>query len=124
MLYHHTTAPRLGPRHVDLHCGLWPIEQRQVDGVAHLAIPEIAQVQPVAAIVDWQHLGRMLGVAQRLVEIDDAVKTAAGADQLLTATRCPSHRVPGAGEERLVAERRQGGAKQFDAACLGRTAIW
>ena len=47
-------------------------------------------MQPVAAIVDWQHLGRMLGVAQRLVEIDDAVQDAAFADQWLNVTRCSS----------------------------------
>ena len=50
------------------------IKQHQVDGVAHLAIPEIARVQPVTAIVDRQHLGRTRGVAQRLIEIDDAIQ--------------------------------------------------
>ena len=44
-------------------CGYRLIEQRQVDGVAHLAITEIARVQPVAAIVQRQHLGQTLGVA-------------------------------------------------------------
>ena len=29
-----------------------------------------------------------------------------------------AYRVPGTGQERLIAERRQGGAKQFDPACL------
>src|SRR5206468_4483297 len=95
------------------------VEQRQVDGVAHRAITEIARVKPVAAIVDRQHLGRTLGVAQRLVEIDDAIEGAAGADPLVDRDTMPlAHRVPRTGQERLVAERRQGGAQQFDPTCL------
>src|SRR2546428_12720435 len=82
------------------------IDQRQVDGVTHLAIPEITRVQPVATIVDRQHLGRTLGVAQCLVEIDDAVQGAAGADPLVDRDGVPlTHGGPGAGQERLVAER-------------------
>ena len=62
----------------------------------------------------------MLGVAQRLVEIDAAVQDAAVADPIVKRDAMPlAHRVPGAGQERLVAERRQGGAQQCDPACLG-----
>src|SRR5467141_3535456 len=50
------------------------VEQRQIDGVAHRAVTQVARVEVVATIVDRQHPGRMLGIAQGLVEIDDRVE--------------------------------------------------
>src|SRR6267378_996108 len=50
------------------------VEQREIDRVAHRAVPQVARVQVVVAIVDRQHPGRMVGIAQRLVEIDDRVE--------------------------------------------------
>ena len=77
-------------------------------------------MQAVAAIVDRQHLGRTLGVAQRLVEIDDAVQDTACTDPRVDRDAMPlTHRVPGTGQERLVAEGRQGSAAQFDPTGLG-----
>src|SRR5579885_3244926 len=66
------------------------IEQRQVDRVAHRAIAAVARVQPVAAIELGPHLGRDFRVAQRRVEIADAVEDAALANPPVTATRCVS----------------------------------
>src|SRR3989441_9651140 len=50
------------------------VEQRELDGVAHRAVTQVARVKGVAAIVDRQHPGRMVGIAQGLVEIDDPVE--------------------------------------------------
>src|SRR5579871_2728988 len=96
------------------------VEQREVDRVAHLAIAAVARVQSIAAIVDTAHLGRDLGVAQRGVEIGDAVEGAAVADPGID--RDPvlfPRRVPGVGHVGLVAERRQGCADQLDAGAAG-----
>jgi hypothetical protein len=41
----------------------WSIEQPEVDRVAHLAVADVAGVQPIAAIVDRPHLCRDLGIA-------------------------------------------------------------
>src|SRR5215813_4542853 len=101
MAQHSAIACRRGPP----TAGYRLIEQCQVDCVAHLAIPKIARVKPVAAIVDWQHLGQTLGVTQRLVEIDDAVQGAAFADPIVDRDAMPlAHRVPGTGQERLISE--------------------
>ena len=92
MAQHSAMACRRGPA----AAGCRLIEQRQVDGVAHGAIPEIARVQPVAAIVHRQHLGRTLGVAQRLVEIDDTIQDTVVADPIVDRDAMPlAHRVPG-----------------------------
>jgi hypothetical protein len=58
----------------------WSIEQREVDRVAHLAVPAVAGVEPIAAIVDRPHLCRDLGVAKRSIEVGDAVESAGLAD--------------------------------------------
>src|SRR5437763_10834555 len=84
------------------------IEQGEVDRVAHLAIAEVARMQVVAAIVDRQHAGRVLGITQRAVEIDDRVEGAALADPRVD--RLPLRlalRGPGADEKGLVLERGQ-----------------
>src|SRR4030095_12888924 len=39
------------------------LEQREIDRVAHRAVAQIARVEVVAAIVDRQHPGRMIGIA-------------------------------------------------------------
>src|SRR5437879_128128 len=96
------------------------VEQRQVDRVAHRVVAEIARVKVVAAVVDRQHAGRMVRIAQGLVEVDDRVEGAAvadpGVDRLALGLAL---RGPGAGKKRLVLERRQGAAEHLDAACLG-----
>ena len=53
----------------------WSIEQREVDRVAHLAVPAVARVQPIAAIVDRPHLCRDLG-AQVVVAAYSSIVTA------------------------------------------------
>src|SRR3989440_3692005 len=82
------------------------VEQRQIDRVAHRAVAQVARVKVVAAIVDRQHPGRMIGVTQRPVEIDDRVEAIGLAQPLVDLL---AHRlapgVPGAGQERLVLER-------------------
>ena len=77
-------------------------------------------MQPVAAIVARQHLCRMFGVAQRLVEIGDPVEGGAVADPAVDRhTDLLALRVPGIGHVGLVAERRQRGADDLDAAAVG-----
>src|SRR5438477_1051517 len=95
------------------------VEQRQFDGVAHRAIAQVARVKVVAAIVDRQHPGRMIAIAQGLVEIGDRVERVALAQPLvdLLADRLALG-VPGAGQERLVLEWRQRGADDRDPARL------
>src|SRR5579884_66788 len=96
------------------------IEQGQIDALAHLQIAAIARVQVVAAIVDRQHAGRMLGVAQGPVEIDDGVEGAALADPAVELlARLLALRRPGAGQEGLVLERRQGRREDPEAAAVG-----
>src|SRR5436190_14827954 len=92
------------------------VEQRQVDRVAQLAVAAIARMQPVAAIVDRAHLGRDLGIAQRRIEIGDAVERAAVADPLIDGDAMPlARRVPRIRHEGLVAERGQRRADDLDA---------
>ena len=76
-------------------------------------------MKAVAAIIYRLHLGRTLGIAQRLVKIDDAVQGAAFADPFVERDAMPlAYRVPGARQECLISERRQSGAKQLDPAGL------
>src|SRR5256885_15371855 len=95
------------------------VEQREIDGVAHRAVAQVARVKVVAAIVDRQHPGRMVRIAQGLVEIDDRVEGVALAQPLvdLLADRL-ALRIPGAGQEGLVLERGQRAADDRDAARL------
>src|SRR2546421_8833935 len=95
------------------------VEQRQVDGVAHRAIAQVARVKVVAAIVDRQHPGRMVAIAQGLVEIDDRVEDVGLAQPLidLLADRL-ALRIPGAGQGGLVLECRQRAADDPDPARL------
>src|SRR5438270_4669243 len=95
------------------------VERREFDGVAHRAVGQVARVKVVAAIVDRQHPGRMVRIAQGLVEIDDRVEGVALAQPLvdLLADRLALG-VPGAGQERLVLEWRQRGADDRDPARL------
>src|SRR3989442_7861060 len=51
------------------------VEQRQLDGVSHRSVAQVARVEVVAAIVDWQHPGPMVGVAPRPVGIDDRLRS-------------------------------------------------
>jgi hypothetical protein len=76
----------LQPRRVGVVCAIsepfavngffWSIEQREVDRVAHLAVPAVAGVQPIAAIVDRPHLCRDLAVEKRSIEVGDAIESA------------------------------------------------
>src|SRR3989441_11432459 len=95
------------------------VEQRELDGVAHRAVTQVARVEVVAAIVDRQHPGRMVGIAQGLVEIDDRVEGVRLAQPLidLLADRL-ALRIPGAGKEGLVLEWRQRAADDPDPARL------
>src|SRR5437016_1803491 len=95
------------------------VEQRELDGVAHRAVPQVARVKVVATIVDRQHPGRMVGIAQGLVEIDDGVEGVGLAQPLidLLADRL-ALRIPGAGKEGLVLEWRQRAADDPDPARL------
>lgn len=95
------------------------VKQRQVNHVAHDAIAEVARMQPVAAIVFRQHLCWILGIPQVGIEIDHAVKGAAGTDPVIECeTVLFAARVPGSGQVGLVAEWRQGRSKQLDVARL------
>src|SRR3989441_9580422 len=100
---------------------LWSasVEQREIDGVAHRAVPQVARVKVVATIVDRQHPGRMVGIAQGVVEIDDRVEGAGLAQPLiaLLADRLALG-IPGAGKEGLVLEWRQRAADDPDLARL------
>src|SRR5713226_6897268 len=79
------------------------LEQREIDRVAHRAVAQVARVKVVAAIVDRQHPGRMVGIAQRLVEIDDRVEGVGLAQPLVDLLAdCLALGVPGAGQEGLV----------------------
>src|SRR5438552_13568610 len=95
------------------------VERREIDGVAHRAVAQVARVKVVAAIVDRQHPGRMVRIAQGLVEIDDRVEGVALAQPLvdLLADRL-ALRIPGAGQEGLVLEWRQRAADDPDPARL------
>src|SRR5213594_2241944 len=95
------------------------VEQRELDGVAHRAVTQVARVKVVAAIVDRQHPGRMVGIAQRPVEIDDRVEGVGLAQPLVDrlAHRL-ALRVPGAGEEGLILEWGQRAADDRDPAGL------
>src|SRR6185369_4315272 len=95
------------------------VEQRQVDRISHRAIAQVARVKVVAAIVDRQHLGRMVGIMQRPVEIDDRVEGVGLAQPVVDrlAYRL-ALRSPGAGEEGLVLEGGQRAADDRDAASL------
>src|SRR5436309_2448632 len=95
------------------------VEQRELDGVAHRAVTQVARVKVVAAIVDRQHPGRMVGIAEGLLEIDDRVEGAGLAQPLidLLADRL-ALRIPGAGKEGLVLEWRQRAADDPDPARL------
>ena len=74
----------------------FPIEQREVDRVAHLAVAAIARGQAVAAIVDSSPLGRNLGIMQRGIEVGDTVEGSAfpypgiHRDPVLLPRRCRS----------------------------------
>ena len=98
---------------------LWSIEQREVDRVAHLAVPAVARVQPIAAIVDRPHLCRDLGVAKRSIEVGDAIESAGLADPFVDRnTVLLARRVPRVGHEGLVTERGKRRANQLDAAAM------
>ena len=83
-----TACAACGQAHWTIHHGcadrvnrfFWSIEQREVDRVAHLAVPAVARVQPIAAIVDRPHLCGDLGVAKRSIEVGDAIESAGLAD--------------------------------------------
>src|SRR5262249_61790092 len=95
------------------------LEQRQVDRVAHRTIAQIARVEMVAAVVDRQHLGRMVGIAQRPVEVGDPVEALALPQPVIDRlAHGLAPRVPGAGQEGLVLERRERAPDDLDAAGL------
>src|ERR1700726_3373909 len=78
-------------------------------------------MQTVAAIVDGQHLRRMLGVAQRLVEISDRVEGPAVADPAIDReTDLFALRIPGVGHVGFVAECGQRRTNNLDAATTSR----
>src|SRR5262249_45702187 len=79
------------------------VKQRKIDRVSHRAVAQVARVKVVAAIVHRQHPGRMVGIAQRPVEIDDGVEGVGLAQPLvdLLADRLALW-IPGAGQEGLV----------------------
>src|SRR5271170_6074482 len=95
------------------------IEQREVDRVAHLAVPAVARVQPIAAIVDRPHLCRDLEVAKRSIEVGDAIESAGLADPSVDGNAVLlARRVPRVGHEGLVTERGKRRANQLDAAAV------
>jgi hypothetical protein len=59
------------------------LEERQIDGVAHGRVAGVARVQVIAGVVGRQELGWRRRIARGLVEVDDAVVGAAGADPLV-----------------------------------------
>ena len=72
-------------------------------------------MQPVAAIVDAEHLRRAFGIANRPVEIGYRIKGAALADPFVDRDPVPlAGRVPGIGHKGLVAERGQRRADDLD----------
>src|SRR5207245_704919 len=85
-------------------------EQGEIDRVAHRAVAQVARVKVVAAVVDRQHPGRMVGIAQGPVEVGDRVEGVGLAQPVVDrlADRL-ALAIPGAGQKRLVLERRQGG---------------
>src|SRR5215469_1080824 len=92
----------------------WSIEQREVDRVAHLAVPAVAGVQPIAAIVDRPHLYRDLGGAKRSIENGDAIESAGLADRFVDCNAVLlARRVPRVGHEGLVTERGKRRANQL-----------
>src|SRR5207248_412643 len=93
------------------------VEQRELDGVAHCAIARVARVQMVAAVVDRQHARQMVGIAQSPVEIDDRVERVRLAQPVVDLLPdLLALGIPGAGQERLVLERRQRGGDDPDPA--------
>ena len=76
-------------------------------------------MQPVAAIVDAEHLRRAFGIANRPVEIGYRIKGAALADPFVDRDPVPlAGRVPGIGHKGLVAERGQRRADDLDARAM------
>ena len=53
--------------------GLRLFEERQIDCVAQRVVAKIARVKVVATVVDRQHAGQVVRVAQRPVEVDDRI---------------------------------------------------
>src|SRR5437016_2542521 len=92
-----------------------PLELGEIDRVAHRAVAQVARVKVVAAVVDRQHPGRMVGIAQGPVEVGERVEGVGLAQPVVDrlADRLALG-IPGAGQKRLVLERRQGGGDDRD----------
>src|SRR6476469_2932862 len=59
------------------------LEQRQVDGIGHRAIPGIVGVHVVAAVVGRQQPRRVARIAEHGVEVDHRIECSAGTDPVI-----------------------------------------